>query len=225
MASNTSIDFVSDFLTDLSQNNTREWMDEHKKRYQKAKSIFEDYVDELIVAIAAFDERVAGTRAKQSVFRLARDIRFSKDKTPYKTNFSAGISDQGRKSDKAFYYFQFQPEGAFIASGMYMVERDTLQKIRQEIDYNGAQFLEILDDPKVKEEFVGLQIFENQRLKTAPRGFDKEHEHIDLLRNKSFILSKELPESFFKKEDWVVRLADLYQITKPFNDWLNIVFD
>ncbi len=225
MASDTSIDFVSDFLKDLAQNNTREWMDEHKKRYKKSKSIFEDYVDELIVAIAVFDERVAVTRAKQSVFRLARDVRFSKDKTPYKTNFSAGISDQGRKSEKAFYYFQFQPEGAFIASGMYMVERDILQKIRQEIDYNGAQLLEILDDPKIKEAFGSLQRFEDQRLKTAPRGFDKEHEYIDLLRNKSFILSKELPAGFFQQQDWVVRLADFYQITKPFNDWLNVVFD
>lgn len=215
---------IQQFLSQLAQNNTREWMDANREVYQSAKKEFEDRVGELIVAIAAHDPSVAHLRAKDAVFRLARDIRFSKDKTPYKTNFAAGIAEEGRKSAKAFYYFHFQPGNSFIASGMYLPEREILQKIRQEIDYNAEELLAILKQEPLRTEFGEMDTFPEQRLKTAPRGYPKDHPHIELLRKKSFILGKPLPDAFFRQPDWIEKAAALFALTMPFNAWLNLAF-
>lgn len=216
---------IFDFLAALKDNNTREWMQENRPWYKSVRRNFEDRVNALIVSIAAHDPAVGNITAKDAVFRLARDIRFSKDKTPYKINFSASISDTGRKTEKAFYYLHIQPQNAFIACGMYLPESSVLQKVRQEIDYNGEELIRILEQPELKKHFGELQRFPEQRLKTAPRGYEKDHRFIDLLRNKSFILSKPLKDEFFVQEDWIEQTASLLAHTKAFKDWLNVVFE
>ncbi|MGF1533713.1 MAG: DUF2461 domain-containing protein [Bernardetiaceae bacterium] len=213
------------FLRDLAQNNNRDWMHAHKDRYQAAKAEFEDFLQRLLLALTAHDPSLDGLAAKDCIYRLARDIRFSKDKSPYKTNFAAGLDQDGRKSERAFYYLHIQPEAAFIATGMYMPPREILQKIREEIDYNAAELHHILDEPRLKAEFGELDIFPEQQLKTIPRGYPKDHPEAELLRYKSFILSRPVPDGFFAQPDAPQKIADTYTLTLPFRRWLNVVFD
>ena len=133
------------FLRQLSKNNNREWFNTNKHQYEAAKNDYEQFVDRLIPAIEKFDKSVRGLKAKDCSFRIYRDVRFSKNKAPYKTNFGAYIIAGGKKSMKPGYYFHVQPGGeSFVAGGAYMPSSEVLAAIRQEIDYNLKEFEGIL---------------------------------------------------------------------------------
>ena len=160
------------------------------------------------------------------MFRLARDVRFGKDKTPYKTHFGAILSEEGKKSEKPYYYLHIEPKGkSFLAAGLYAPQSAILKKVRQEIDYNGEGLLTILAKPKIKKYFGALSEIPNQKLKTAPRNYPKDHKHIDLLRNKSFVLNHEVSDKQILTKDFIPYAANIYQAAKPLNDWLNVVFE
>lgn len=209
------------FLTGLEKNNNKEWFAANKPNYQQQKNDFENLVNDTIRQVAAFDETVDGLEPKKCIFRLHRDVRFSPNKTPYKTNFGASITRDGRKSGNSGYYMHLEPGGkSMIAAGVYMPQGENLKKVRQEIDYNADEFKAILNDKNFKKAFPTLEL-QNDKLKTAPRGYPKDHPELELLRNKHFIVSKvftdkEVIDGTFEKE-----MIRLMKLVKPFNDFLN----
>lgn len=217
---------VVSFLKQLQQNNTREWMQGHQKEYQSAKGRFLQLIEELGEEIMLFDPRVGHLEPKKCMFRLARDVRFGKDKTPYKVHFGAILSEEGKKSEKPFYYLHIEANGkSSLASGLYLPQSAILKKVREEIDYNGEELITLLQNPSIKKHFGTLSEFPKQKLKTTPRNYPKDHKHIDLLRNKSFVLSINLSDKQVLAKDFVAYAAGIYQTAKPLNDWLNVVFE
>jgi uncharacterized protein (TIGR02453 family) len=176
------------FLKSLKSNNNKEWFDKNKNTYLEAKEEFEQFIDKIIKDIVKFDKKISPElKGKDCTFRIYKDVRFSKDKTPYKTNFGASINPGGKKSLVAGYYMHVEPGNSFLAGGVYMPEPDMLNAIRQEIDYNPDAFLKILKSASFKKYFKGLD--EEDKLKSAPKGFDKDHPHIEILKNKHFLVS------------------------------------
>ena len=213
---------INVFLRKLAKNNSREWMAENKPEYQSTRTVFEGLIGELIAGIASFDEGLADLQAKKSVFRLHRDTRFSNDKSPYKLNYGASMSKGGRKSPYGSYYIHIKPGDNFIGGGMYMPEAAELKKIRQEIDYNGDELLDIIKASGFQQIYGDLQ---GDSLKTAPKGYHKDHEHIDLLRHKGFYFLHKFPDSDLKKTDFVKEVVAKYQLIYPFVSFLNTAID
>ena len=209
---------VLSFLSALQKNNSKEWMDANKSDYQSSKKVFLQFVTELIEKTAKFDPTITGLLAKDCVFRINRDIRFSKDKSPYKTNMGAFIARGGKKTKGAGYYVHIQPENCFIGGGIYMPEAAELAKIRQEIDYNASALLEILSEENFKNTFGEMN---GARLKTAPKGYPKDHPHIDLLRLKSFTVFTKVPETEVKKDNFLDEVSNKFLTMYAFNNYLN----
>ncbi|MCW3078377.1 MAG: hypothetical protein JWO32_2986, partial [Bacteroidetes bacterium] len=163
------------------------------EQYLAVKEEYEKYIDKIIDGIRKFDKKIEPSlTAKQCTFRIYKDVRFSKDKTPYKTNMGASINPGGKKSVTAGYYVHCEPGKSFIAGGVWMPEPEMLQAIRQEIDYNTKPLIKILNSASFKKFFKGLD--EEDRLKSAPKGYDKEHPQIELLKNRHFIVSHPLSD-------------------------------
>lgn len=176
------------FLKALKNNNNKDWFNANKQQYLEAKEEFEQLADKIIKGLVKNDKKISPElRGKDCTFRIYKDVRFSKDKTPYKTNMGANINPGGRKSMEAGYYLHVEPGAAFLAGGVYMPEPDKLAAIRQEIDYNPKPLLKILNSASFKKYFNGLD--EDDKLKTAPKGFEKDHPNLELLKNRHFIVS------------------------------------
>ncbi len=209
------------FLKDLKTNNTKEWFAENKKRYEQAKANFEEFVDELIKRIATFDPSIAHHTAKSTVFRIYRDVRFSKDKSPYKTHMGAHITMAHKKSDihtKSGYYFHIGPGESMLAGGAYMPEGDWLKNIRQEIDYNGAALTAIISNDPFKKYFGEL---EGESLKKMPKGYPEDHPFIELLKKKSFLATHQVSDKLVTSPDFLEHCAEVYAALKPLGDFLN----
>jgi uncharacterized protein (TIGR02453 family) len=207
------------FLKKLEANNNRDWFEKNKPAYLNAKEEFEVFVQEIINGIAKFDKRISpDLLAKDCTFRIYKDVRFSKDKTPYKNNMGANINPGGKKSLLAGYYFHLQPEGSFLAGGVYMPEPEILNAIRQEIDYNSAPLLKILKSASFKKYFKGLD--EEGALKTAPKGYDKEHPLIDLLRNRHFIASHAFTNKQVLDKNSAKEIVAGFKAMYPFLEYL-----
>ncbi len=207
------------FLKKLEANNNRDWFEKNKPAYLKAKEEFEVFVQQIINGIAKFDKRISpDLQAKDCTFRIYKDVRFSKDKTPYKNNMGASINPGGKKSLVAGYYFHLQPEGSFLAGGVYMPEPEMLNAIRQEIDYNSAPLLKILKSASFKKYFKGLD--EEGALKTAPKGYDKEHPLIDLLRNRHFIASHAFTNKQVLDKNAAKEIVAGFKAMHPFLEYL-----
>ncbi|KPM47941.1 DUF2461 domain-containing protein [Jiulongibacter sediminis] len=211
------------FLKDLKANNDRDWFTENKSVYQEAKDNFDGFIDELIKAIATFDPEIAHHTAKSTVFRIYRDVRFSKDKSPYKTHFGAHITSAKKRSDihsRSGYYIHIGPGESMLAGGAYMPQGDWLKNIRQEIDYNGADLLKVINDPAFKSTFGEL---EGESLKRPPKGYDEENPHIELLKRKSFLATHQVKDIEVTKPDFLEHAKTVFQTLKPLGDFLNKV--
>lgn len=208
------------FLKGIEKNNNKEWFDANKDKYLAAKEEYEALVDKLIKGISKFDKQLSATmRAKDCTFRIYKDVRFSKDKTPYKTNMGASMNPGGKKSLVAGYYFHMEPGGkSFLAGGVYMPEPPILQAVRQEIDYNPDPLLKILKSAGFKKYFNGLD--DEGKLKTAPKGFEKDHPQLELLKNRHFVVSHPISD----KDLAGARLADTvlggFKAMHPFLEYL-----
>ncbi len=207
-----------DFLSELKANNNREWFQDNKKRFQAAKADFEQLIGELIKEIATFDPGVAHLEPKKCIFRIYRDVRFSKNKEPYKTNMGGLINAAGRKSMTPGYYIHLEPGEGMLAGGMYMPPGPWIKAVRQEVDYNLDEFRAIIDATDFKEQFGEL---DGERLKTQPKGYEKTHPGIDILRLKSFLAVKRMSDKDFLKKNFVQQASRTYQAMKPLNDFLN----
>lgn len=206
------------FLTKLNKNNNKNWFDEHRKEYEAAKQDFEDLVTQLHGELSKVEPGMAEQRAKDSIFRIFRDVRFAKDKTPYKDHFGAYFSRAGRKAPDAGYYIHIQPGKSFAAGGLWMPEAPLLKATRQEIDYNLDELQSILKQPTFKKHFKKL---EGEQLKTLPQGYTADNPAIDYLKMKSFIVSTPIDDKDITSRTFVPKVVKLFSVMKPLVDFLN----
>ncbi|MBA4302369.1 MAG: TIGR02453 family protein [Cyclobacterium sp.] len=206
-----------DFLTALAQNNHKDWMDSNKKWYLDTKERFLEDVAVLLKEMTELEPELSAFKPKDCVFRQNRDVRFSANKAPYKTNFGAYFSPGGKKSPGPGYYLQIQPGNSFLAGGIWMPEADTLKKIRKEIDYSGAELQRIENDPDFKKLFSQI---EGEKLKTSPRDYDADHQFIEYLKLKSFTVSHQISDKAVESGAFITFALDGFQRMKPFNDYL-----
>ena len=212
------------FLKKLSRNNNREWFEKNKPRYIEIKEQFELFVETLLHEMIKFDESLAGLNPKKLTFRIYRDVRFSKDKTPYKTTVSAGFSSAGKGIAVPGYYLQIEPGNkSFLAAGLWMPIPENLTKIRQEIDYNGDLLAKISNEKKYKKNFTGF--WDGDKLKTMPKGYPKDHPHIEWLKLKSFIIEHHFKDSEVADKKFLKNLLDVAKSAKPLNDFLKQALD
>ena len=211
------------FLKNLQKNNNKEWFDAHRTEYEIAKSNFREFVQELILGLAKFDPAVKHLEAKNCIFRINRDVRFSKDKSPYKNNMGASISPGGKKSFTAGYYFHLQPGASFLAGGMWQPEPVYLHAIRQEIDYNPEEFNKLLKAKAFRDYFGGLS--EEDKLKTVPKGYDKTHPQIELLKHKSFIVVHDLKDKEVLGKDFQKHCLTVFKAMHPMDLFLRKACD
>ncbi|WP_257658597.1 DUF2461 domain-containing protein [Parapedobacter lycopersici] len=181
------------FLSDISMHNNREWFQANREAYERAWLNMKNFTQAVITGLAETDRYITGDiPVSKCVFRIYRDTRFSKNKDPYKNWLGAGISTAGRKLNGPEYYLHIQPGNSFAAGGYWRPEKDHLAAIRQEIDYNGAQLVEILDGPAFRGH---CRLDRDEMLKRPPVGYNEDNPYIDLLKLKSFTASEPLTDA------------------------------
>lgn len=207
------------YLRKLSKNNNREWFHDHKAEYNEAKEEFLEFTQTLIHRMADF-ENLHDLKAKDCIYRIQRDVRFSPNKTPYNTHFSAMIALQGRKTQLAPYYFRLKPDGeSLVAGGVWEGKATLIHTIREEIDYNMGTFKKIIKAP----EFIrNFKTVEGEQLKRPPKGFSPDHPEIDLLRQKQFLLFHHYLHKDALNAGFSDQLLVTFKAMKPFLDFLNV---
>jgi uncharacterized protein (TIGR02453 family) len=209
---------ILEFLSSLEKNNNREWFEKNKKLYLSAKNSFDELVVLLIQTAKSIDPGIGYLEPKDCTFRIYRDIRFSKEKTPFKTNFGAYISRGGKNSEWAGYYFHLDPSESFIAGGKYQPQGPAIKSIREAIMYEPSVFRAILEKPSFKKHFAGIM---GETLKTAPQGFPKDHPDIDLLKYKGYAVYQPLSPKLLKSPDLLNEIVTAWKELKTLNDFLN----
>ena len=209
------------FLRNLEKNNNREWFNENKTLYQEAQQDVISFVEKLIEEMADFDEEMGKLEAKKSVFRIYRDTRFSKDKTPYKTNFGAGLG-MGKGNKISGYYLHIEPGKSFLAGGVYKPEPSVLKTIRQEISAFGDEFKAILEQDEFRNYFRGLSV--EDKLKKVPQGFEKDDKMAEYLKLKHFIVTHPISDEQLLSENAVKEFTKIFKAMKPLNDFLQTPF-
>ena len=206
------------FLSSLKENNNREWFNLHKEEYEIAKKNVHDFIEALIEKLAGFDPHIdRSISAKKCLFRIYRDVRFSKDKAPYKTWFAAGISLDGRKLDGPEYYVHIGPNNSFIAVGYWRPKKEHLDLIRQEIDYNLDVFEKTLEDEGWSEDDLSKE----DKLVRPPAGYAADNDAIEYLKLKSFILYIPLEDRELLKPFALEDIVRVFQKTLAFRIFIH----
>ena len=209
------------FLDDLKANNNRDWFLENKKRYEAFKKDYYQLASDLLDALKPLDASLEMQEVKNCTFRINRDIRFSKDKTPYKSHLGFWFSSGAKGQNRSGYYIHLEKGASFIAGGLYCPESDDLKKMRKEIAYFHEDLEEILEEKNFKKEFKDFDRNEKNTLKNPPRGYEKEHPAIELLKLKSFESSQAIDLSAVAKKDFVAVMSKKLIALKPLNDFIN----
>ncbi len=200
------------FLNEIKKNNNRDWFMEHKSTFKKHETEVKTFLNSLTDLVRAHDDI-----EKLKVFRIYRDIRFSKDKTPYKYNFSGSLSRAG-KERRGGYYIHIQPQGSFIATGFWNPEKEDLLRIRKEWEVDASDLRNILNDSKFKSVWGDLA---GEELKTAPKGFDKEDPNIDLIRKKQFIFVKNFSDTEVISPQFAETINECFIAIRPYFDLMS----
>ena len=210
------------FLILLKKNNNKPWFDQNREKYISAKNNFEGFVKKIISLASAFDDDIKLLEVKNCTFRINRDIRFSKDKTPYKSNMGASFNRGGKKSVFAGYYFHLEPGGkSFAGGGLWMPAVQELKKLRQEIDYCFPEFKKILNSPSFKMHYPVLEMDKNQMLVNIPKGYDKENPAGDLLKLKSFVATKNIPDAHLTLPSLTKEVSQTFKALMPLVKFMN----
>jgi len=209
-----------DFLKDLIDNNNRDWFQANKERYEAAREDVIGFTAGLLKELHKIDPGIDDTLdAKKCVMRIYRDIRFSKNKTPYKNNFGVSVPSKGTKLGRAEYYLHISPGNSFIAGGYWMPEADHLKVIRQEIDYNGSELKKIIDDPEFVELFGDFK--KQEQLKSLPGEYSADNENIGLLKLKSFVAFHYLKNDELFTNDAINFVVSVCTKIYPLNVFIN----
>lgn len=209
------------FLSGLKKNNNKPWFDAHRPQYEAARIDFANFIQLAIDELQKSDTTVTGQTGKDCLFRINRDIRFSADKTPYKISLGASIKRGGKKSPFAGYYFHCEPGGSFIGGGLWMPEAPVLKTLRQEIDYNWDEFKTILNTKEFKATYKDLYKGSDQRLSTAPKGYEKDNPAMDYLKLKSFIGETRIADEELTKATLHRKTVAAFKALQPLLNFIN----
>ncbi len=213
---------VLKFLTELRKNNNKEWFDENRDWYQESRKKMIFLTELINHEIAKFDAGIGIQDPKNCVFRIFRDVRFSNDKTPYKTNMGSFIAPGGRKSTSAGYYLHIEPGSSFVGGGSYHPPADALKAIRTEIFDNSEDFKALVYSDKFLKVYPNMY---DDKLKTAPKGFPKDFQDIDLLKYKSFAFTSVLNDSDVMSDSYVEKVVERMKALYPVNRFLNTALE
>ena len=209
------------FLSQLKKNNNKPWFDAHRAQYEAARIDFTNFIQLVIDALQKTDTTITGITAKDSQFRINRDIRFSKDKRPYKENFGAFIARGGKKSIYAGYYFHLAPGNSFAGGGLWQPEPANLKKVRQEIDYNWEEFQSIVKNKTFKKTFGDLYKGEDMSLKRMPKGYEEDHPAIGYLKLQSLIAETTFTDDELTKGTLHKKTLSAFQALQPLLNFIN----
>lgn len=219
-----NIPTVLQFIDELIQHNNREWFAENKDRYEATRAYFETISSELIREIMKFDDDIAHVDAKDCIFRIYRDIRFSHDKTPYKNHYGVFIAAAGgRKSVRGGYYLHLEPSKSFVATGVWCPPPPLLKALRETVYENIDELTTIVQDPGFTKWFDGF--YDDDKLKSVPRGFPADFEQAELLKLKHYMVEYTLPESILNSDNFVQEVAAIFKAAWPLNKFLNYTVD
>ena len=213
------------FLKDLKKNNNKPWFDAHRNQYEDAKADFASFIQAVIDKHGVNDKSIANLTAKECMFRINRDVRFAKDKSPYKTNFGASINKGGKKSTLAGYYFHLQPGEAFVGGGMYVPIPEELRKVRQEIDYNYNEFRKLVTDKKFKKIYGDLDHSKEFALSRVPKGYEADNPAAEYLKLKSLIAFQPIRDEDLVSKSLVKKAVDAFAALQPLIYFLNTAVD
>jgi uncharacterized protein (TIGR02453 family) len=209
------------FLEALKKNNNREWFTDNKAWYERARKDLDALVAQIIQSVAAFDPGVGILEPKKCIFRIYRDVRFSADKSPYKTHF--GIIFHPHTAERVSgYYLHIDPQEIFLSCGYYMPDAEQLKKIRRGIYTDFDTFSEILNEKTFHKE-IGDLYRDDDALQRVPNGFDKGHPAAEYLKLKHFYVLKSITEDKLLREDFAQYAAKIYKIMQPLGEFLNDV--
>jgi uncharacterized protein (TIGR02453 family) len=206
------------FLKQIRENNNREWYHANKNEYQQAKLEFEQITEILINETGKFDKDIRGLQPKDCIFRIFRDVRFSSDKSPYKSNFGTFLCKGGKKSGYAGYYLHLEPGSSFIAGGIYMPPSPLLKAIRDDIFEHIDEFKEIITHPDFVKHFKQIDA---DKLKTAPKGFPKDFPDIELLKFTSYTVGKSKTDKQMSEPSILKEIPDAFKSLYTFNRFMN----
>lgn len=206
------------FLTNLQENNHKDWFDLHKKEYDQLRADWIQLVAKMIKQTADFDDDVLELDPKKCIFRINRDVRFSKNKAPYKNNFGISLSKGGKNTDFCGYYIHLQPGESFIAGGSYQPMPDKLAAIRQEIDYNFEEFTSIITHKEFVKHFG---ILTGDKLQRPPKGYDAENPAIEYIKHKGFLAFLKIDDKNLTEKELLKHCLSAFKAMKPLNDFLN----
>ena len=210
------------FLKDLKKNNNKPWFDANRTRYEEAKADFANFIQKVIDQHGKKDKTIANIKAKDCLFRINRDIRFAKDKSPYKTNFGASINKGGKKAfSTAGYYFHLEPGQCFVGGGIYQPGPEELKKVRQEIDYNFNDFKKIIGSKKFRSFYKDLDKSAEFRLTRVPKGYESDNPAAEYLKLKSYIAFVKLSDADLTSKALVKKTTDAFATLQPLLDFVN----
>jgi uncharacterized protein (TIGR02453 family) len=209
------------FLSALKKNNNKPWFDAHRAQYEAARIDFQNFIQLVIDDLGRTDTTIAGLQARNCLFRINRDIRFSADKTPYKSNFGASIKREGRKAPYAGYYFHLEPGKSFVGGGLWMPEPEAVKKVRQEIDYNWPEFQNIVTDKKFKSTYGDVYRGGDVSLVKMPKAYEADHPAIAYLKLKSFIAEASIADTELTTANLHKKTVAAYKALYPFLQFIN----
>lgn len=207
-----------DFFNELEHNNHKEWFDINRDRYENfVKKPFEKFVAQLALELAEMDDHPIVQNPSQCIFRINRDIRFSKNRTPYKLHRAAVFGVQGKKTEEPCYYIAVSPKGVEVGGGMYDVSKENLHKIRQEILFNTEGFQQILQSKDFQKHFKEIG---GDRNKVLPKEYKEIAEIVPEIYQKQYYIFDEMDWKEALSPDFVQKVMKIFQKVKPFNDYL-----
>lgn len=209
------------FLKNLKRNNKKEWFDANRGKYENAKQDVEDLSSSIIKNLSRIDDSIAHLQAKDCMFRINRDVRFSKDKSPYKTNMGVYFSKGGKKGIQGGYYFHLEPGNSFVAGGLWMPMAPELKKVRQELDYSFDEFSKIIKSRKFKSVFGDLDRSQEYALSRPPKGYDDSNAAIEYLKLKSYIAITKISDADLTSKDLVKKVVSHFESLKPLIGFFN----
>jgi uncharacterized protein (TIGR02453 family) len=209
------------FLKDLTKNNNKSWFEEHRSAYEAAKKDFESFISTILKEYASKDEDLVTLEATKCLFRINRDVRFSKNKSPYKNTMGASINRGGKKSIFAGYYFHCQPGESFVGGGLWMPMANETKKIRQEIDYCLEEFKTIVESKNFKSIYGELERAEEYALINIPKGYEKDNPAAEFLKLKSWIATRTLTDAELISNDLNKKVTEAFDALQPLVKFIN----
>jgi uncharacterized protein (TIGR02453 family) len=209
------------FLRELKANNNKDWFDQNRKRYEMLKGDYLALAEQLLNAMKKEDSSLEMLSPKDCIFRINRDIRFSKNKAPYKTNLGIALHTGGKKSQSAAYYLHIEEGLAFVGGGLWMPEPQQLHKVRKEIHYFYDEFSSIIQNASFKNIYGSLDVEEGQKLTRPPKGYEINDPAIEYLKLKSFTAIHTLPDTLLTSTQLVPTIVESFKVLKPMIHFIN----